>query len=147
RVLVLQDAVTRALQTCDDALARIADARREALKRSFVPQESPVWAREPVTGGASARAPAFAAPFASKVDNLRTYVSAYRGRLVVSGLIIVALMILLRRLPAKPGAGAEIGDEADPALSVVRTPYAGAILIGLLVTRPLRPNPTFEFQQ
>src|SRR4030095_16344309 len=35
KVLVLQDSVSRSLETCDDALARIDDARREAVERTF----------------------------------------------------------------------------------------------------------------
>src|SRR5262249_58053700 len=43
RNLVLQDAVSRALQTCDDARARIDDARRQAIERVFVRQQPPLW--------------------------------------------------------------------------------------------------------
>src|SRR4029453_7154963 len=43
KALVLQDAASRSLQTCDDAVARIDDARREAIERIFVQQEPPVW--------------------------------------------------------------------------------------------------------
>ena len=43
RVMVLQDSVTRSLETCDDALARIEDARSEAVERIFTRQEPPVW--------------------------------------------------------------------------------------------------------
>src|SRR5262249_49521851 len=42
-MLVLQDAVSRGLQTCDDALARIDDARRQTIERMFVRQAPPVW--------------------------------------------------------------------------------------------------------
>src|SRR5262249_19588584 len=42
-VLVLQDAVSRGLQTCDDARARIDDARRQAIERVFEQQAPPGW--------------------------------------------------------------------------------------------------------
>ena len=42
RVMVLGDSVSRGLQTCDDALARIDDARREAVERIFSRQAPPV---------------------------------------------------------------------------------------------------------
>src|SRR5262245_4183194 len=53
QVLVLQDSVTRSLQTCDDALARIDHAREEAVERAFARQLGPVW--QTVRASADAR--------------------------------------------------------------------------------------------
>jgi small-conductance mechanosensitive channel len=142
RVMVLQDAVTRALQTSDDALARLADARRDAIRRALSPQEPPIWRPSRVASDV----PTFAADMSTKVDTLRLYVTAYRGGLVASGLIILALMILFRRGARRAAGGVEDGSAA-PQASIHRRPYAAAILVGLLITRPLRPNPPFEFQQ
>jgi hypothetical protein len=141
RVMVLQDAVTRALQTSDDALARLADARRDAIRRALSPQEPPIWRPSRVASDV----PTFAADMSTKVDTLRLYVTAYRGGLVASGLIILALMILFRRGARRAAGGVEDGSAA-PQASIHRRPYAAAILVGLLITRPLRPNPPFEFQ-
>src|SRR5262249_29656164 len=89
RVLVLQDSVSRALQTCDDARARINDARRQAIERVFVRQQPPVWriglaSLDPRRGG-----PDLAGDLALKIDNLRIYVQAYWLHLVLTGLIIL----------------------------------------------------------
>jgi potassium efflux system protein len=143
RVLVLQDAVTRALQTSDDALVRLADARRDAIRRALSPQEPPIWRRE----RAASDVPTFAVDIGAKVETLRLYATAYRGRLVACGLVILALMILFRRGARRAVGGVEDGSGAAPQDSIHRRPYAAAILVGLLITRPLRPNPPFEVQQ
>src|SRR5262245_57228816 len=81
RVLVLQDSVSRALQTCDDARARIDDARRQAIERVFVRQQPPVWridlaALDPRRGG-----PDLTGDLAIKIDSVRIYAQAYWLRL------------------------------------------------------------------
>src|SRR5262249_47764962 len=112
--------------------------RGEAVRRAFTAQEPPLWhpgsGEQLPPGGAAS----LAEGAATKIENLRMYVTAYPGRLVASALIILGLMILLRRVGARLD---------DPTMSVVRTPYAAALLVGILLTRPLRPNPTFEVQQ
>jgi small-conductance mechanosensitive channel len=137
RVLVLQDSVTRAEQLCDHALARIGDAREDAIRRALTPQEPPVWRDERppaapgVAGGSSAA-------IALRTERIVGYATAHGGGLIASAIVILALVMLLRRHRA---------GFADPTMSIVRTPHAAAILIGLLLTRPLRPNPPFELQQ
>lgn len=142
RLLVLQNAVTRAFQHCDDAIDRIVEARNEAIGRALTPQEPPVWQ----WGPGSSAPEMVAASASSKVDNLRMYVTTYRGRLVASLLVVLALIVLLRRAGATaPVEGAPSGLHVNGP--VIRTPVAAAILSGLLLTLPLRPNPPYEFQQ
>lgn len=147
RVLVLQDSVSRALQTCDDARARIDEARRQALERVFVRQQPPVWriglaSLDPRHGGLS-----LAGDLATKVDNVRIYARAYWLRLVLSGLIVLACVLLLRRGRFQMKGVAEHDGAPGWGPSVIQTPFAAATLLGLLVSRPLRPNPPFAFQQ
>ena len=47
KLLVLQDATSRALQTCDEARARIQDVRRAAIERVVTPQQPPLWRSGP----------------------------------------------------------------------------------------------------
>jgi small-conductance mechanosensitive channel len=145
RVLVLQDEVSRAMQTCDDALARIADARRDAIRRALTAQEAPIWRRASGPEAGEVR-PVVAVDIATKINNVRMYVTAYRGTLLLSALFIVGVMLLLRRMGARRLALAAPGTEPSGP-SIFHTPLAAGLLIGLLVTRPLRPNPPFEFQQ
>jgi len=143
RVLVLQDAVSRAFQTCDDALARIADARREAVERVFTRQEPPLWQRERPLRDAQSGGLGLAA----KIENVSDYVRTYRGGLALSGLVILGLMALMG------GGRFRIRDVPDPdqrfesAARVFPAPYAGAILLGLLLSRPLRPFAPIALQQ
>src|SRR5262245_57989963 len=147
RVLVLQDSVSRALQTCDDARARIDDARRQAIERVFVRQQPPVWridlaSLDPRRGG-----PDLTGDLALKIDSVRIYAQAYWLRLVLSALIVLACMIALRRGRVQPDGPARSAGAPDRAPSTFHTPYAAGILLGLLISFPLRRTPPFAFQQ
>src|SRR4029077_12313276 len=85
-----------------------------------------------------------AGDLATKVDHVRIYAQAYWLRLGLSGLAVLVFVLLLRR----GGVQMEgLAERDGGAPSVFLTPYAAAILLGLLVSRPLRPNPPFAFQQ
>src|SRR5262249_53095973 len=147
RVLVLQDSVSRALQICDDARARIDDARRQAIERIFVRQQPPVWsiglaAFEPRRGGLG-----LAGDLGAKVEDLRIYTRAYWLGLVLTGLIILAFVLLLRRVRSRMRGSAGHDGGVGRASSVVETPVAAATPLGLLGTRPLRPDPPFVLLQ
>src|SRR5262245_43401739 len=146
-MLVLQDAVSRGLQTCDDALARIDDARRQTIERMFVRQEPPVWriglaSIDPRHGEVS-----LAADLATKVESVRIYAQAYGLRLVLSGLLILACVILLRRWRVQLAGPARRSDTDGRTASTVQAPYSAGILLGLLISFPLRETPPFAFRQ
>src|SRR5262245_19395346 len=147
RNLVLQDSVSRALQTCDDARARIDDARRQAIERVFVRQQAPVWridvaSLDPRRGG-----PDLTGDLAIKIDSVRIYAQAYWLRLVLSALIVLACMISLRRGGVQPVGPARRAGAPGRPLSTFHTPYAAGTLLGLLISFPVRRTPPFAFQQ
>jgi potassium-dependent mechanosensitive channel len=147
RVLVLQDSVSRALETCDDARASIDDARRQAIERIFVRQQPPVWriglaALAPPRGGLG-----LGGDLATKIEDLRIYTRAYSLELVLSVLIVLAFVLLLRRGRSRMESSGGLAGGLSRASSVVETPVAAATLLGLLVTRPLRPDPPFALLQ
>lgn len=133
--LVFQDAIARAVQTCDDALADIGDVRDSALQRVLIQQQPPLWHSVPATSDA---APALGGA-TSLWDDIRTYAGTYGGGLMLSAVAIVLLMLWLGRV-AQRTAG-------DGAASALRTPYASGLLLGVLLTRPWRPAPPFGLQQ
>src|SRR5262249_51521568 len=146
-LLVLQDAVSRGLQTCDDARARIDDARRQAIERVFEQQAPPVWriglaSVDPRRSGKNV-----AGDLETKIANARLYTQAYWHRIVLSNLIIIACMALMSR------GRARLSDRAQPAgtsgltPSAFQAPYSAGILLGLLVTFPIRPTPPFVVRQ
>lgn len=145
RLLVLQDAVSRAFQHCDDALARVADARLEAIGRALTPQEPPVW-RHVATQAAPGAESDLHATLAGRFENVVTYASVYRGRLSATVLLVVGLAVILRRARRRL-AGLATDDGTVLAGHALRAPVAAAILIGMLITVPLRPTPPYEFQQ
>ena len=144
RLLVLQDSVSRAFQHCADALARIDDARGEAFARMLQPQEPPLWRTATDPGATLWNEGAFASDLSSKLEAVGTYVESYRGRLVLSLLVILLLVGLLRWAGRRLAAVAAAGDAPTVAF---RAPIASALLVGLLLTVPLRPSPPYEFQQ
>src|SRR5262249_53942858 len=84
---------------------------------------------------------------AAKIDNVRIYARAYWLRLVLSGLIVLAFALVLRRRRFQMDGSAGHNGAPGRMPPVIQTPVAAAILLGLLVSRPLRPNPPFAFQQ
>jgi small-conductance mechanosensitive channel len=146
-LLVLQDAVSRGLQTCDDARARIDDARRQAIERVFEVQAPPVWriglaSIDPRRGGGN-----ISDDLETKVHNTRLYTETYRHRIVLSILITIACMALMRRARARLADRAQPGGTAGLTPSAFQAPYSAGILLGLLVTFPIRPTPPFAVRQ
>jgi small-conductance mechanosensitive channel len=147
RLLVLQDAVSRGLQTCDDARARIDDARRQAIERMVEAQAPPVWriglaSIDPRRGGGN-----ITDDLETKVHNTRLYAETYRHRIVLSILIIIACMALMRRGRARLAERAQPGGTAGLTPSAFQAPDSAGILLGLLVTFPIRPTPPFAVRQ
>ena len=146
RLLVMQNAVARAYQHCADALARIGEARSLALGRMLTPQEPPLWRAVTDPAAMAWSGAAFEADLATRLDTVRTYVNAYRERLLFSVAVIVLLIVLLRWVSRRLAALDASGRSAARPVAF-RTPAASAFLVGLLLTVPLRPTPPYEFQQ
>jgi len=152
RLLVLQDAVSRAMQACDDAGARIEVARERSLDRIFVANASPVW-RLFGTQSASETAPAPVAPSASDVaavaDGIRIYVYTYRRGFAIT-LAIAALMIWSLYRARRAEARAPVSSHValpEFVTHVLRTPIAAAILLTAFLTPSLRPGQPAAVQQ
>jgi len=152
RVLVLQDAVSRAIQACDDAGERIEDARDKSLDRIFTANVSPVW-RLFGMQSASEIVPAPAAPtasdFASVADGVRIYAYTYRSGFAIT-LAIAALMVWLLYRARRAEARATVSSHValpEFVTHVLRRPIATAILLTVFVTPPLRPGQPAALQQ
>ena len=149
RVLVLQDGASRAAEACDEAIARVGDARREAVERIFVEREPPVWrfGSAAPTQPPGADAAQTADEVSAAIESVRLYARQYRASIAASLAIFVGLLLLLRR----ERAGIEGWAARDPhfasAASALRTPLAAALLLAVVLTRPLRPNPPAAVQQ
>jgi small-conductance mechanosensitive channel len=141
KVLVLQDTVSRSLQACDDALARIGDARREAVERIFSDRDPAVWRLRDRTFDARAGWLSLQAEAAVGLDSLLTYERTYRFQFVVTGLLALVMIVLFRRARERTERWAAQDAFFASAAAVFRTPYAAAILLTIVLTRPLRPHP------
>jgi hypothetical protein len=146
RLLVLEDGVSRSMQACDDALERIHDARREAVERIFSSHRAPVWeaAAGPREADTSARARLFVR---TTFEVLRIYVSEYRVGMALSGLLALVLIGLMRRARSEAASLAERDAFFASAASVFETPISAGILLALVLSRPLRPNPPVALGQ
>src|SRR5262249_32566655 len=80
------------------------------------------------------------------LELVRIYAATYRISLALAGLVILVSMVLLRRWRSLIPASAAQDGTLDSTAFALRTPYASAVLLGLLVTRPLRPNPPYALQ-
>lgn len=149
RLLVLQDAVSRAMQACDDAASRIANARKQAVTRVFATHEPPLWE------SLEAFAPDDARPqrswqrndLGAGLDALTIYVQAYRSGCVVTVLLgLFFCWVLFRerdRTRRAVSSGVALPDFVTYAF---RSPIATALLLALVVSRPLRPDPPAVLQ-
>jgi potassium-dependent mechanosensitive channel len=134
-LLVLQDAISRSLQACDDASARIQDALAALLQRIFVRNESPVWEvrhllADPTTG--SPQTARLLEDLTSRSEGAVLYAKVYWVGLVLTAVVFLGLAAGLRRVSG--GAG------RSEATGSLHAPLAAAFLVTALVTRPLRPN-------
>ena len=152
RVLVLQDAVSRATQACDDAVARIADAHRDVIDHIFVRNLPPVWSRaQPdaaLETGVGRRAPA-SGDYAAILGSVKIYMQAYRVGFVLTLVIAVLLVWSLYRVRARTLRGPGSPHATRPAFvtHVLRAPLASALILTLFLCRPLRPDPPAALQQ
>jgi small-conductance mechanosensitive channel len=152
RVLVLQDALSRATQACDDAIARIADAHRDAVGHILVRNLPPVWSRArpdaALEAGSGTRAPPSGA-YATILDSVKIYVQAYRAGFALTLVIAALLVWSLYRMRASMLRGLAAPHAALPVFvtHVLRAPLATALILTLILSRPLRPDPPAVLQQ
>jgi potassium efflux system protein len=148
RLLVLQDSVSRSRQGCDDAIARLGEARDEALRRMLSSREPGLWrlgrAAFAVHGLPASLAARALERSARSGGDLALYVGAHRPGFVLTGVLAFVLVVLMMRARGRIGALAG----QDPLLAararVFDSPIAAALLVALVLTRPLRPDPPLE---
>jgi small-conductance mechanosensitive channel len=143
RVLVAQDSVSRSLQACDDAVARIAEARSAELHTLFAADAPPLWRNAPARQAALAAAPQAAADLAILARGLRVWADEHRPALVLSAALVVALVLALRR--AKEAAAQGVAGP-DFVASALETPVATGILLGVVLGQRLRPHPPLALE-
>jgi small-conductance mechanosensitive channel len=127
RVLVLQDEVSRGMQTCDDALDRVAAVQRLRLARLLVDREPPLWDL-PLRRSADGATIRIDPELDVASDDPFVYLRRHGASIAGTVAVFVALAVILRN-----------GSAAGSLLA--RTPWAAAIPLAIVLTRPLRPEP------
>lgn len=149
-LLVLQDAVSRAMQTCDDAISRVAESRKQAVSRAFAMHEPPLWVmlRAPAAGVAKAdRTAQIRSDIGTGGEAVQIYLQAYRSGFVLSALIGIFFAAVLYRERNRARRAASAGLALpDFVTFAFRSPLSTALLLTLVVTRPLRPDPPAALQ-
>jgi len=142
--LVWQDAVSRAMQGCDDAVARIDDAERDAAARTFVQHLPPIWAGDELlfdsrTGDSHLVRVSASARTGAK--GLASYAASNRVGLVLTALLALFLMATLRRTREHIEVRSQSDAALAAALPLFRSPHAAGVILALVLSIPLRPNP------
>jgi hypothetical protein len=150
-VLSLQDAVSRAIESCDEASARIEDARRQAVARVFVQHELPIWRiRSRVdNAGRPAGTPArLSDELGFRIDSLRIYLQAYWRGVMLTLVLFLVLSLVLYRARGRVARDTEEGVALPQSVAdVLRAPLSAALLLTIFVSRPLRPEPPLALAQ
>ncbi len=143
QTLVLQDAVSRAMQGCDDAIARIDNAAHAAAERTLEQHLPPIWKADrlftdPRTG--QSHGVRLSENAREGVGAIVAYVDAKRIGFALTALLALLLALVLRRARAR----VERWSRSDPALAaavpVFRAPHAAALILALMLSIPLRPH-------
>ena len=137
RVLVLQDSLSRALQACDDTSVSLEDARKGALERLLAKRGTPPWHPGAVLLDAGNQISQLREHATARYAVVRRYTAEHGPGFAASLAILAMLTVALRRARAELEARAAVSP--DQAAHSFGAPFAAAVLVTLLVTRPLRP--------
>ena len=109
--LVLQDRVAQDVARCEDALGRIDRFRQGALGQMFARDILPIWSAEVRERDIRELPARVRDAVVTNVAQFRQFVGDYTGRLLLHGLLFIALILLARaarrraRRPAAAGKG------------------------------------------
>jgi len=150
RLSIQQDSLSRQIEECDEAAARIEDGRRQAVGRVFAQHEPPIWQSGSAAPERDTRTwlAHVSDEVAARIDSLRIYVQARRLGFVFSLLLALVLALILYRArqdtAGDTGAGVAL---PEFAARVLHAPLSTVLLLTLMVSRPLRPDPPLTLQQ
>jgi potassium efflux system protein len=149
RLVVLQDAVTRQIEACDEAADRIEQARRRAVARVFSRREPPIWSLSTLPAERAARIATAdpATEFAARIDSLRIYYQAHQPGFVLTLLLAIASSLTLYRARSRRGLHADCRPALPTSVArVLDAPLPTAVLLTLMLSRPWRPDPPLALQ-
>ncbi len=138
--LVLQDRVAQEVARSEDALARIAQYRQEALMRTFVRNTLPIWSSE-LRGPQFEELPArLRETAAANVALLRRFAGDNAVRLLLHGLLFIGLVLMARAARRRAPGPAAAGEGTLPAAALFDRPYSSAAVAALASTLWIYPD-------
>jgi small-conductance mechanosensitive channel len=137
--LVLLDRITQERGRCDEALARIGQARKAVVGRLFVRDRQPVWQESLVTTSWAAVVERVGQVLAVEVGTLREHVDEHGARLLGQLIAIVGLFLALVRMRSTARRWVALDDSLVPILRPLEFPVACALFIVLLLYDTIVP--------
>ena len=141
RVLNLQDRTARELAHCDDVLARIAQARKELAGPLFARDSLPIWDPQTFTLISGDVGPLLRRSLGDSLELTRQYLAGQRGRAPFQVAFFVIVLILARLARGRARHRAEKEPSEQAAAQVFERPVASALMLTLLATVWIYPNP------
>jgi small-conductance mechanosensitive channel len=141
RVLSLQDRTARERAHCDDVLARIAQARKELAGPLFARDSLPIWDPQTFSLISGDVGPLLRRSLGDSLELTRQYLAGQRSRAPFQIALFVILLILARLARGRARHRAEEEPSEQAAAQVFELPVASALVLTLLATVWIYPNP------
>jgi len=138
--LVLQDRVSQEVARCEDALARIDRFRQGALGQLFARDTLPIWSVEVRLREAGELPARVRDAVVLNVAQLRQFIGAYPARLLLHGLIFIALVLMARAARRRARGPASAAEGGLPAAALFDYPYSSAAVAALASTLWIYPD-------
>lgn len=145
-VLKLQNRVINQAARVSDMIAKVRQARDEAVNRLFLRDSPPIWSREVRPGGSQHLVEDSQSSFAAQRTLLQTYAKRHLGSFVLSALLFAGFLAGLYRM--RPAMTRRFKDEPalDGAKVVFAIPVMTALIVILLVSHWMFPHPPRLFR-
>ena len=140
-ILALQDRVAEEVARCEDALARIDRFRQGALGQLFARDTSPIWSPESRARPLGELPARVGDAVAARRAQLRQFMGDAAARLLLHGVLFIALVLLARTARRRMRGPAAAGEGALPATAVFDRPYAVAVVATVAASYVLYPQP------
>ncbi len=133
RALVLLDRITQERGRCDEALARIGQARKAVVGRLFVRDRRPVWEESLVTTSWAAVGERVAQVLGVEVGMVGEHVDEHGLRLIGQLVALIGLFLALSRMRTTARRWIALDDSLAPTLRPLEFPFACALFVVLLL--------------
>ncbi len=141
RVLSLQDRVVKEIARCDDALAKVAQARNEMIGSLLVRDSLPIWDSQAPTLLLSDRARRLRRALGDDIELTTQYLTRHIARVPFQVALFVVVLALGSLARGRARHRTEKAASEQAAAQVFELPVASALVLALLTTVWIYPHP------